>query len=154
LQKFKNRYPLILKTLQLDYLSSTIPANTDQNQRFQHFIYLATQTLSFGCLASTISSNLTITEGGAAVEPNDEVWILFECLTPMVLRGSRPPFRIVSPAYIHEIINREAVEGVLTPDDPSGGWGTVLRRGEMGPRPEVPYISGKGKWLVRIIPLR
>ncbi len=82
LQKFKNRYPSILKTPQLDYLSSTIPANTDQNQRFQHFIYLATQTLSFGSFveasfyktASTISSNLAITEGGAAVEPNDEVW--------------------------------------------------------------------------------
>lgn len=154
LQKFKNRYPSILKTLQLDHLSSIIPANTDQNQRFQHFIYLATQTLSSGCLASTFSDNLAITEGRAAVEPNDEVWILFGCSTPIVLQGTRPHFRIVSPAYIHEIMNGEAVEGVLTPDDSSGGWETILRTGEIGPRPEGPYLSGKGKWMVRTISLR
>jgi hypothetical protein len=153
LQNYKHRYPSILKTLRLDHLSSTIPANIDQNQRFQHFSYLATQTLSSGCLASTFSGNLAITEGRAAVEPVDEVWILFGCPTPIVLRSIGPHFKVVSPAYIHEIMNGEAVEGVLTPDDTSGGWGTILRTGEIGPRPEGPYVSGKGKWMVRIISL-
>lgn len=76
--------------------------------------------MSSGCLASMFSDNLEITEGRAAVEPDDEVWILFGCPTPIVLRSNRPHFKIVSPAYVHDIMNGEAVEGVLTPDDPSG----------------------------------
>ena len=153
LQKFQNLYPSTLKTLDLDHLSSAISANVDQMQRFQHFIHLATQTLSSGCLASTSSGSLAITEGRAAVEPDDEIWILFGCPTPIVLRSNRPHFKVVSPAYIHDIMNGEAVEGVFTPDDPLVEWETVLRKGEMGPRAEPPYISGKGEWLVRIISL-
>lgn len=153
LQKFNNLYPSMIKTLQLDHISSKIPGNIDQNQRFQHFIYLTTQTLSSGCLASTVAGNLGVTEGRAAVEPNDEIWILFGCPTPVVLRGIGPNFKVVSPAYIHEIMRGEAVEGVHTPDDPSGGWETFRRTGELGPRPEGPYISGKGKWIVKIISL-
>jgi hypothetical protein len=110
--------------------------------------------LSLGCLASTSSGNLAITEGNAAVEPGDEIWILFGCPILMVLRNNQPHFLVVSPAYIYDIMDREAIEGVLSPDDPSGGWETIPRTGEIGPRLERPYVSGKEKWLVRIILLR
>ncbi|KAL2071270.1 hypothetical protein VTL71DRAFT_12505 [Oculimacula yallundae] len=153
LQKFKNLYPPTLRTLQFDHLSSSIPTHTDQNQRFQHFLYLATQTMASGCLASTTSGHLAVTEGKAAVEPKDEVWILFGCPTPMVLRRVGQYFKVVSPVYIHEIMNGEVVEGVTTPDDSSGEWETALRTGEWGPRPERPYVSGKGKWMVKVISL-
>jgi hypothetical protein len=154
LQKFQTLYPSILNTLELDHLSSAIPTSVDQNQRSRHFIHLVNQTLSSGCLASISLGNLAITEGRAAVEPGDEIWILFGCPIPMVLRRNRPHFLVVSPAYIYNIMNGEAVEGVGSPDDQLGEWEIIRRTGKIGPRPEGPYVSGKGKWLVRIISLR
>ena len=83
--------------------------------------------------------------------PSDEIWILVGCPTPMVLRRTTTYFKVVSPAYIHNIMNGEAVEGVCTPDTQSG-WKPIVKKGVIkGPSLEGPYTSGKGKWTVEII---
>lgn len=152
LRNFKECYPPILNGLDLERLPSTIARNVDKIQRFQHFIYLVNHTLSSGCLTSMYSDNLAVVEGRADVEPDDEIWIIFGCPTPMILRHGSPHYTVISPAYIHDIMNGETVEGVVTPDDQSG-WEKVLRTGRLGPEIEVPYTSGKGDWLVKVISL-
>jgi hypothetical protein len=76
-------------------LSSEIPVNIDQNQRFQYFIYLATQTLSSGCLASTSSGNLTIAEGKAAIEPKNEVLDSLRVFNTDNSMGKQPPLPLL-----------------------------------------------------------
>jgi hypothetical protein len=135
----------------------------DQTERFGHFIQLVHKTLFSGRLASISpivtpksapSITLAITEGKALVRPGDEIWILFGCPTPMVLRRATPYFLVASPTYIFDIMNGEAMDGVETPDDKSGGWLTLWKRGMMIPSPKTSYVSGKCKWNVEVIRLR
>jgi hypothetical protein len=109
--------------------------------------------LSSGCLASTSSANLAVTEGRAAVKLGDEIWILFGCPTLMVLRRNGPYFIVVSPAYIADIVNGQVVEGVVSPCS-GNTWDSMLKSKRFGPKPEDPYVSGKGKWLAKLISLR
>lgn len=99
--------------LDFDHLTALIPNKVDRRQKFSHFIILLEKTLSSGCLGSSCFGQFLITEGKAAVEPGDEIWILFGCPTPMLLRRKPPHFVVVSPAYIHDIMNGEAVNGFL-----------------------------------------
>lgn len=142
-----------LRMINIDRFRAAVPRNLNQSQRFGHFIRLVNQTLSLGSLASTSLANLAITEGNAAVKSGDEIWILFGCPTPMVLRRDGSDLLVVSPAYIHEIMNGEAVEGVTTPDKHESGL-EKLKSGRLGPRPEYSYVSGKNKRVVEMIRLR
>lgn len=66
-------------------------------------------------------------------------------------------FLVVSPAYVFDIMNGEAMDGVTSPDeldDKTGGWSRVLREGCFSPAPAFPYVSGKSNCLVEVIRLR
>ena len=151
LRSFRNLLPLGLRTLRLDRLSTAVPNDLDPSTRFRHFIHLVNQTLSSGCLASS-NSNLAITEGKAAVKKGDEIWILFGCPVPIVLRRGGSSFAVVSPAYINDVMDGQAVDGVVTPDK-HNMWPSILKNRQIGPGPEYPYVSGKDERLVQIIRL-
>lgn len=50
----------------------------------------------------------------------------------MILRSNGPYFVVVSPAYIHDIMNGQAVEGVISPDN-SNPWDSVRTSKRLGP---------------------
>ncbi|KAF2273044.1 uncharacterized protein EI97DRAFT_436470 [Westerdykella ornata] len=155
LRKFNDRRPSCLRWLNLERVSAAIQERHDQTERFGHFVQLVHKTLSSGCPASiSPTTTLAITEGRASVKSGDEIWILFGCSTPMVLRRTVSHFLVVSPAYIPDIMNGEAMEGVATPDDRVGDWSRVLKEGCLGPAPVVSYQSGRSNWLVEVIRLR
>ncbi|CAN9409428.1 unnamed protein product [Alternaria sp. RS040] len=163
LRKFRHLRPSCLRWLDLEKESTAVERIVDQTERFGHFIQLVHKTLSSGRLASISSIvspesapsiTLAITEGKALVKSGDEIWILFGCPTPMVLRRAMPYFLVASPTYIFDIMNGEAMDGVETPDDKSGGWLTMWKRGTMTPSPRTSYVSGKRKWNVEVIRLR
>lgn len=99
-------------------------------------------------------TSLAITERKAALRSLDEIWILFSCPTPMVLRNSGSHFLVVSPAYIADIMNGEAMDGVTTPNAKDGGWPRVLESGVLSAAPASTYESGKSRWVVEVIRLR
>lgn len=164
LRKFRHLRPLCLSWLDLEKESAVVERTVDQTERFGHFIQLIHKTLSSGCLASispivnpksTPSISLAITEGKALVKPGDEIWILFGCPTPMVLRRAMPYFLVASPTYVFDIMNGEAMDGVECPDDDKfGGWPRVLERGSLGPSCQESYVSGRSGWEVEVIRLR
>ena len=164
LQKSLNLCCSCIRYLYLEGESNSVPEMRGKTERFGNFIQLVYKTLSAGCLASIISSKITpttmptttfaITEGKALVKPGDEIWILFGCPTPMVLRRDMPYFNVASPIYVFDIMYGEAMDGVTTPDDNFGGWSIILETGILGPAPAEPYISGKSKWEVKVIRLR
>jgi hypothetical protein len=168
LRKFLNFCPSCLRCLCLEGESDLVQELRGTTERFRQFIQLVHKTLSSGCLASIISSKVTpnttptttfaITEGKALVRSGDEVWILFGCATPMVLRRTGrynvPYFLVASPAYVSDVMNGEAMDGVETPDDNFGGWSRVLETKKLGPSFAKPYVSGRSKWKVRVIRLR
>lgn len=154
LQKFRKIKQSGIGQLDLCQLSSRVNKGTDQGQRFGHFVSLSNQTLSSGCFGTSDSGGPVIVEGNADVKPGDQIWIIFGCPTPMVLRPSGTSFVVVSPVHIHNMMQGEAVEGVTSPDKSEyGGWETVLKTGRIGPKAEFPYRSGKHKRLVRVIDL-
>jgi hypothetical protein len=57
---------------------------------------------------------------------------------------------VVSPAFINDIVDGDAVEGVISPDDARNEWAEVLRTKQLSSKPERLYISGKGNWLMRL----
>lgn len=156
LERFQEVYPPQIRALNVGVgrILSHVRERVQPNIRFGHFISLVHQTLHSGHLGITSSSELSITEGNAAVEPGDEIWVLFGCPTPMALRYKEPYFLAVAPVYIHDIMDGKAVEGVISPElgDPSG-WKFVFATGFLGPEAERPYVSGKGNWLIRLISL-
>ena len=150
LRKFHN-----LRWLDLERLFAAVQDIQDQTERFGHFVQLVHKTLSSGCLSSiSCTSALAITEGKASVKSGDEVWILFGCATPMVLRRTVSHFLVVSPAYMSDIMHGEAMGGVVTPDEKDGGWSRALEKGSLSPTPVFFYISGRRDWLVEVIRLR
>jgi hypothetical protein len=176
LQGIQNLRPLCLRWLNLENASAAVPKSLDQTERFGYFVRLVHKTLSAGNLASlSRHSSLAITEGKALVQPDDEIWILFGCATPMVLRRTDSHFLVVSPAYIFDTMNGETMEGVTSPEDKIGGWSRILREGRLTPVPgssnasgrftwtvkgglspasKLSYVSGKWKWTVEVIRLR
>lgn len=155
LRKFRDLRPSCLRWLDLERLSAAVQDTHDQTERFGHFVQLVHRTLSSGCLVSiSPTTTLAITERKASAKSGDEIWILFGCPTPMVLRCTVAYFLVVSPAYIFDVMNGEAVDSVVTPDDKSGGWSRVLKEKCLGPAPDFSYVSGKSNWLVEVIRLR
>ncbi|KAK3935043.1 heterokaryon incompatibility protein-domain-containing protein [Diplogelasinospora grovesii] len=155
LRKFRHLRPSCLRGLDVERVSATIQETHDQSKRFGHFVQLVHKTLFSGCLASISSATtLAITDGKASVRSRDEIWILFGCPTPMVLRRTASYFLVVSPAYVFDIMNGEAVDRVFTPDDKIGGWSRILKSGCLSPAPLSSYISGRSNWLVEVIRLR
>jgi hypothetical protein len=155
LRQFSDRRPACLRWLDLERVSAGVQATHDQTERFGHFVQLVHRTLSSGCLASiSPTTSLAITESKASVQSGDEVWILFGCPTPMILRRTVSYFLVVSPAYIFGIMNGETMDGVITPDDKTGGWPRVLKEGIASYAPAFPYVSGRSNWLVEVIRLR
>jgi hypothetical protein len=165
LRTFRYLYPSCLRWLDLDTMSATVSKKHDQAERFGQFVRLVNRTLSSGGLASiSLRPNLAIMEGKASVQSGDEIWILFGCPTPVVLRPIAirqidPPrtashFLVVSPAYIPGIMNGELMDAVTTPDDKYGGWSRVLKEGCLGSAHGSSYVSGRDKWLVEVIRLR
>jgi hypothetical protein len=171
LQKFHDLLPLCLRWLDLGRVSAAIRGIHNQTERFGHFVQLVHKTLSCGRLVSisptctfsiterkasakSPTNPLAIIEGRASAKSGDEIWILFGCATPMVLRRTVSYFLVVSPAYISGIMDGEAMGKVTTPDDRSGGWSEMLRRGNLSPAPVFQYISGEGRYLVEVIRLR
>lgn len=157
LQKFRKVKRSPIAQLDLCQLSSGARKGIDQCQQFSHFVTLLHQTLSAGCFGTCESGGLVIVEGNANVIPGDEIWIIFGCPTPMILRPSDTRYVVVSPAHMQNMMEGEAVEGVNTPADEShtGGWESLLKTGRIGPEAEleVPYTSGKDKRLVRMLDL-
>jgi hypothetical protein len=155
LRKFRGLRPACLRWLDLEKLSAAIQKKDGQTERFGHFVQLVHKTLCAGRLVSTSSTaTLAITEGNASVQSGDEIWILFGCPTPMVLRRTLSYFLVASPAYIFDIMNGEAMDEVTTPDDRFGGWSTMLKERSLRPGPVSSYSSGRCNWLVEVIPLR
>lgn len=155
LRKFRDLRPSCLRWLDLERVSAAIKEKQDQTERFGHFVQLVYKTLSSGCLVSiSPTTTLAITEGKASVKSGDEIWILFGCPTPMVLRRTFSNFLVVSPAYIFDIMNGEVMDRVVTPDDRSGGWPRILKQRYFSPAPVFPYVSGRREWLVEVIRLR
>jgi len=155
LRKFRDLRPSCLRWLDLESLSAAVQETQNQTERFRHFVQLAHKTLSSGCLASTSSATtLAITEGKAVVETGDEMWILFGCPTPMVLRRTVSDFLVVSPAYICDIMNGEAMDGVTTPDDNYGSWPRILAERRLGTTPAFSYESGRSNRWVEVIRIR
>ncbi|KAH7087430.1 heterokaryon incompatibility protein-domain-containing protein [Paraphoma chrysanthemicola] len=155
LRPFRHHLPSCLRGLDLDKISAAIHSTRDQTTRFGHFVRLVHKTLSSGCLGSiSPPPTLAITEGTADVRPGDEIWILFGCPVPMVLRPTGSYFVVVSPAYITDIMNAEAMNGVRTPDDKSGGWIRTLKDRCFSPAPVYSYRSGRSNWLVEVIRLQ
>jgi hypothetical protein len=158
LRKSLGLCPSCLQCLYVEGESNSVQETCVKTERFGNFMQLVHKTLSSGCLASIISSKVTpttvptttlaITEGKALVNSGDEIWILFGCPIPMVLRRTGSYFLVASPAYIPDIMNGEAMEEVDTPDDKFGGWGIL------GLSPAEPYVSGKNQWEVNVIRLR
>ena len=155
LRKFHDLRPSCLRWLDLEKISAAGQEKQDQTDRFGHFVQLVHKTLSSGRLVSiSPTTTLAITEGKALVKSGDEIWILFGCATPMVLRRTVSYFLVVSPAYICDIMNGEAMDRVATPDDRFGGWSRILKEGYLSHAPVFSYVSGRSKWLVEVIRLR
>ncbi|QKD57099.2 uncharacterized protein FOBCDRAFT_139600 [Fusarium oxysporum Fo47] len=155
LQSFHDLLPSDLRTLDLKKLSDVIPQSLDQYQRFGHFITLISQTLGSGCLMSSTSFHLGITERMAAVKAGDEVWILFGCPIPMILRRDGSAYVVVCPTYVCNIMDGRAVEGIYSPDQ-FNMWPKVFRTGYFA-KPSIhknSYVSGNGKVYVKVIKLR
>ncbi|EXL63462.1 hypothetical protein FOCG_01796 [Fusarium oxysporum f. sp. radicis-lycopersici 26381] len=155
LQSFHDLLPSDLRMLDLTKLSDVIPHSLDQYQRFGHFITLISQTLGSGCLMSSTSFHLGIIERKAAVEARDEVWILFGCPIPMILRRDGSAYVVVCPTYVCNIMDGQAVEGIYSPDQ-FNMWPKVLRTGYFA-KPSThknSYVSGDGKVYVKVIKLR
>ncbi|EXL64740.1 hypothetical protein FOPG_19004 [Fusarium oxysporum f. sp. conglutinans race 2 54008] len=155
LQSFHDLLPSDLRTLDLKKLSDVIPQSLDQYQRFGHFITLISQTLGSGCLMSSTSFHLGITERKAAVKAGDEVWILFGCPIPMILRRDGSAYVVVCPTYVCNIMDGQAVEGIYSPDQ-FNMWPKVFRTGYFA-KPSIhknSYVSGDGKVYVKVIKLR
>lgn len=155
LRPFRNARSSYIRWLDLDKFSAAVHKTHDQTARFGQFIELVHKTLSSGCPVSISPVyTLAIADGNASVKANDEVWILFGCPTPMILRHTVSCFLVVSPAYVSEFMNGEAMEGVVSPDDSSGGWPRILKRRSLSPAPVFSYPSGRRKWLVEVIRLK
>jgi hypothetical protein len=155
LQKFRHLRPSCLRWLDLDAIYTAIKHKHNLTDNFGHFIRLVHQTFTIGFVTSTSPRiHLTVTERKASVQPLDEIWVLFGCPTPMVIRNNGPHFLVISPAYIADIMNGEAMKDVITPDVKDGGWHRVLQSGIVSPAPARPYVSGKDRWVVEVIRLR
>ncbi|EXL67483.1 hypothetical protein FOPG_16411 [Fusarium oxysporum f. sp. conglutinans race 2 54008] len=155
LQSFHDLLPSDLRMLNLTKLSDVIPQSLDQYQRFGHFITLISQTLGSGCLMSSTSFHLGIIERKTAVEAGNEVWILFGCPIPMILRRDGSAYVVGCPTYVCNIMDGQAVEGIYSPDQ-FNMWPKVLRTGYFA-KPSThknSYISGDGKVYVKVIKLR
>ncbi|KAM0083446.1 hypothetical protein ACKRZS_004351 [Fusarium odoratissimum] len=155
LQSFHDLLPSDLRMLDLTKLSDVIPQSLDQYQRFGHFITLISQTLGSGCFMSSTSFHLGIIERKAAVEAGDEVWILFGCPVPMILRRDGSAYVVVCPTYVCNIMDRQAVEGIYSPNQ-FNMWPKVLHTGYFA-KPSThknSYVSGDGKVYVKVIKLR
>jgi hypothetical protein len=165
LRTFRYLYPSRLRWLDLDMMSAAVPKEHDQAERFGQFVRLVNRTLSSGGLTSiSRGCKLAIMEGKASVQSGDEIWILFGCPTPVVLRPiairqmdsprTASHFLVVSPAYIPGIMNGELMDAVTTPDKKDGGWSRVLKEGCLSSANASLYMSGRDKWLVEVIRLR
>lgn len=58
-------------------------------------------------------------------QPHDEIWILFGCWSPMLLRPDRQGFKVVGDVYLHGYMAGEAVKGcpeILNDGDICGGF--------------------------------
>ncbi|KAM0543272.1 hypothetical protein ACHAPJ_012418 [Fusarium lateritium] len=155
LRKFRDFLPVKLRRLDLRKLSNALPQNLDQYRRFGNFIALINQTLSSGRLISSASFQFGIIERKAAVKERDEVWILFGCPAPMILRRGGLAFMVVCPIHICNIMDGQAVGGMYSPDQ-FNMWPEVLRTGRLGMTPGYrnSYVSGDGKFCVEVISLR
>jgi hypothetical protein len=154
LRKFRHLRLSCLKWLDIEKLFAFVEDKYDQGKRFGHFVQAVHKTLSSGVLASTSSANLAVFEATSSVRSGDEIWILFGCPVPMILRRVATHFVVVSPAYLSDIMNGQAVAGVTSPDDKCGGWSRVLKTGRLGPPLAYSYVSGRSNWLVEVICLR
>ncbi|KAF7531303.1 hypothetical protein G7054_g9011 [Neopestalotiopsis clavispora] len=123
--------------------------------RFDQFVLLMNQTLKSGGLAVAQSRDPVLVEGTAVVRQGDEIWILFSCPVPMILRREGCHRLVISPSYIHNSMNGEQVNGISAPEsrDPSG-WKTVLETGQLGPVHRAPYRSDKRNYLVEVISIK
>jgi len=85
------------------------------HETLKNDIYIAANlindSLRIGCLLTTSKKNLI----GLAPKPTeigDEIWILFGCSEPIVLRPVDNKYLVVGPAYVDSIMDGEAVEEV------------------------------------------
>jgi len=88
----------------------------------------------------------------AAVGATDEIWILFGCPTPMVLRRHAQHFLVISPAYIKSVMKGQAVRGVVNRHvfDPCTQGRKAWSRRTINLEP---YTSGKRRWRIEDITL-
>lgn len=60
----------------------------------------------------------------ADVHPEDEVWVLFGCAYPVILRPVGGEYRVVSPMYIRGLMDGEVVEGLTNMDADAHTFGS------------------------------
>ena len=75
-----------------------------------------------------LDSSLTISREGSFIisektplEGNDEIWVLFGCSTPMILRPEEDHWKVVSLAYVTGFMEGEAVLGIGAGDEIEDG---------------------------------
>lgn len=140
IEEFRNFYHLLsfeLGTLNLDSLSTAV--------------FWELLDLRMSCV--DIFSRSCNHWGRGSSEYGWWIWTLFGCPTPTVLRRDGSCFVVVSPAYVHNMMNGQTVDEVFGPDK-YNEWPSVLKNKQFSPWPKYSYVSGKGKWLVQIISLR
>jgi hypothetical protein len=52
--------------------------------------------------------------GGNACKAGDVICVICGCSTPIILRGKENAFQLVGEAYIHGIMNGEALKGIAS----------------------------------------
>jgi hypothetical protein len=152
LAQFESLVPQGLRPSKFTYLSRKISKSLDQHERFKQYLYLANHTLASGRLGLTLSQELFLTDELAAVDIRDEIWVVFGCPTPMVLRHHAQHFLVVSPVYIRPVMKAQAVRGVVNRDtfDP---YTQGIKAWSFRHRDLKPYISGQRGWTIQDITL-
>lgn len=88
-------------------------------RNYNAFIRCASRTMLASSLGLTDKDRFVVMQRHAPIQEGDQVWLLFGCPTPMVLRKRELGYTVVSPAYIHDIMQGEAVAGL--PDEVQDG---------------------------------
>lgn len=78
----------------------------------EFFDYRDSQHWSSRRLITTASGNVGL--GGNVCKNGDLICIIFGCSTPIILRGDGNTFKLVGEAYIHGIMNGEALDGIAS----------------------------------------
>ena len=94
-----------------------VPSWEDEDLKF---VSLVNRTLSGKSFVKTPCGHFGLVYENAMVKPADEIWILFGCRMPVVLRPEGGAYRFITPIYLFGYMNGEVmwdVKGSLQDGD-------------------------------------